>query len=210
MSKHTTITIGRQFGSGGHTIGRKVAEMLNISYYDKDLLSVAARESGLSEKMLESMDEQPTNSFLYSLVMGLQTGHNTYNNYNDMFTPDNVFLIQSKTIKNIVEKESSVIVGRCSDYVLRDYDNVVNIFVHANKEFRINRIMDLYDKERQEAIDMIAKRDKKRKSYYNFYTNNVWGDASNYHLSVDSTAVGIENTAKLIVDFVKLKCGEIV
>lgn len=210
MGKHTIITIGRQFGSAGHTIGKKVAEMLNIGYYDKDLIAMAARESGLSEKMLENMDEQPTNSFLYSLVMGMQAGHNVYNNYTDMFTPDNVFLIQSKVIKGIAEKESGVIVGRCSDYVLRDYDNVVNIFIHADKEFKIKRIMDIHNKTREEAIDMINKKDKKRKSYYNFYTNNVWGDVSNYHLSIDSSAVGIENAAKIIVDFINLKCGEII
>lgn len=200
------ITIGRQFGSGGRKIAKRVAELLGIGYYDKELIAIAAKESGLSENLFEGMDEKPTNSLLYSLVMGIQSGRNMYYRYGDMLNSDGIFRIQSQVIQDLADKESCVIVGRCSDYILRERENLVNVFIHAKEDFKVQRVMELYGQKEKEALDNITKTDKHRSSYYNFYTNNVWGNVDNYHISVDSGSIGLENAAKLIVDFVNYKC----
>ena len=203
------IALGRQFGSGGRKVARKVAELLEIGYYDKDLIAIAARESGLSENLFEGMDEKPTNSFLYSLVMGIQSGRNTYYRYGDMLNSDGIFRIQSQVIQDLAEKESCVIVGRCADYVLRDHEKLVNVFIHAEEGFKAARVMEIHNLKEKEALDMMAKTDKRRSGYYNFYTNKIWGDVTNYHIALDSGAVGIDNAAQMIAEFVRCKCGDV-
>ncbi|MEG1441144.1 MAG: cytidylate kinase-like family protein [Oscillospiraceae bacterium] len=206
MNNNIVVTIARQYGSGGRKVARKVAEILGIGYYDKDLIAIAAKESGLSENLFEGIDEKPTNSLLYSLVMGIQSGRNMYYNYGDMLNADGIFRIQSQVIQGLVEKEPCVIVGRCSDYVLREHEKLVNVFIHADEDYRVNRIMELEKLKEKEALDIIHKTDKRRSGYYNFYTNNVWGNADNYHISLDSGSIGIDETAKLIAEYVKIKC----
>ena len=205
--KNYVITVGRQFGSGGRKVAKKVADMLGIEFYDKGLIAIAAKESGLSENLFEGIDEKPTNSLLYSLVMGLQSDRNSFYRYGDVLNSDAIFRIQSQVIQDLVKDNSCVIVGRCSDYVLRNQDNVVNIFIHANEEFKLERVMRIYKQKEKEALETMKKTDKKRSNNYNFYTNQEWGNVTNYHISVDSSALGIDDTAKIICDFVKLRFG---
>lgn len=205
--KNYVITVGRQFGSGGRKVAKKVADMLGIEFYDKGLIAIAAKESGLSENLFEGIDEKPTNSLLYSLVMGLQSDRNSFYRYGDVLNSDAIFRIQSQVIQDLVKDNPCVIVGRCSDYVLRNQDNVVNIFIHANEEFKLERVMRIYKQKEKEALETMKKTDKKRSNYYNFYTNQEWGNVTNYHISVDSSALGIDDTAKIICDFVKLRFG---
>ena len=193
--KNYVITVGRQFGSGGRKVAKKVADMLGIEFYDKGLIAIAAKESGLSD------------SLLYSLVMGLQSDRNSFYRYGDVLNSDAIFRIQSQVIQDLVKDNSCVLVGRCSDYVLRNQDNVVNIFIHANEEFKLERVMRIYKQKEKEALETMKKTDKKRSNYYNFYTNQEWGNVTNYHISVDSSALGIDDTAKIICDFVKLRFG---
>ena len=141
MSEKIILTFARQFGSGGHEVAEKVAKLLNIGFYDKELIAIAAKESGLSEHLFDGLEEKPTNSLLYSLVMGLQSGSSTYCRYGDVTGSDNIFRIQSQVIRSIAEKESCVIVGRCSDYVLRNEENLVSVFIRAGIDFRTERIM---------------------------------------------------------------------
>lgn len=202
MRDKIVITIGRQFGSGGREVGRLVAEKLGISFYDKELISVAAKESGLCEQIFETHDEKPTSSFLYSLVMdtySLGFGGSGYNM--DVPVGQKVFLAQFDAIKKIAEKESCVIVGRCADYALEDCRNVFHVFIHAERQDRINRVMKRDDIKREsDAWDTIVKSDKRRANYYNYYSSKKWGEAKTYDLCINSTLLGIENCAEVIID----------
>ncbi len=201
---NTIITIGRQFGSGGRVIGKALAKHFNIPYYDKDLLAVAAKESGLCEELFESHDEKPTNSFLYSLVMDTYSLGYSTSAFTDMPINYKVFLAQFDAIKSIAEKEGAcVIVGRCADYALADYDNVINLFIHADIDDRAKVIAKRYDLTEEKAKDKIIKMDKKRSSYYNYYANKKWGDAKGYDLCINSFALGIDGTVDLIIKLVE-------
>ncbi len=206
MEKHIVITIGRQFGSGGREIGYKIAEKLGIKCYDKELLAEASKESGLCEKIFEAHDEKPTRSFLYSLVMNTYSVGYTPSGYVDMPIGHKLFLAQFDAIKTIATKESCVIVGRCADYALEGNPDLVSVFIHADMEARIKRIMERKGIEKAEvARDLINKTDKQRASYYNSYANKKWGDAKTYNLCIDSSLLGIDGTADLIVDIVRNK-----
>ena len=203
MSDKIILTFARQFGSGGHEVAEKVAKLLNIGFYDKELIAIAAKESGLSEHLFDGLEEKPTNSLLYSLVMGLQSGSSTYCRYGDVTGSDNIFRIQSQVIRSIAEKESCVIVGRCSDYVLRNEENLVSVFVRAGIDFITERIMKSCDMKEKSALDYILKTDKRRSSFYNFYTNRIWGSVDNYDISVNTERVDTDGAAQVIVDYVK-------
>lgn len=194
-----TVTISRQFGSGGHDIGALVAKELGIDLYDKEILSLAAEHSGINIEHFEAADEKPTNSFLYSVVMSGQMYHSP----NDFLTNDRLFAFQSNAILKAAQEKPGLFVGRCADYVLRDDPNAVHIFIHADLPTRIKRIMEVNNVSDAEAKSMIKKADKRRASYHNFYADGKWGDSSLYDLSVNSSLLGIEGTAKLICDFVK-------
>ena len=167
MDERTVITIGREFGSGGHEIGMKLAEKLGIKCYDKELLELAAKESGLCEELFASQDEKPTNSFLYSLVMDTYSLGYT-NSYVDMPINHKVFLAQFDAIKKLAERESCVIVGRCADYALEDNPYAVSVFIKASLNERVQRIKRIYELNDSKAADLIQKTDKRRASYYNY------------------------------------------
>ena len=205
MKTNTIITIGREFGSAGREIGYKVAEEFDIKLYDKEMLARAAKESGICEEIFETHDEKPTNSFLYSLVMDTYSMGYSGNTYTDMPINHKVFLAQFDAIKKIADEGPCILVGRCADYALESYKNVVSVFIHADMEARIRRIARIYDLTDAKAKDMIIKTDKKRSSYYNYYTNKKWSDAESYELCLTSSELGIEGTAKAIIDYVKLK-----
>ena len=171
MNGNLVITIGRQCGSGGKKIGEIVAERLGIKCYDKELLTLAAKHSGLCEELFETHDEKPTNSFLYSLVMDTYSLGYTAGSYSDMPINHKVFLAQFDAIKKIADEGPCILVGRCADYALEEYDNVLRLFVHADMNARIRRIARIYDLTDAKAKDMIMKTDKKRASYYNYYSN---------------------------------------
>ena len=193
---NTIITIGRQYGSGGKEIGEKIAKELGIPFYDKELLTAAAKKSGICEEMFESHDEKPTSSFLYSLVVGSYASGQTPMNHK-------LFLAQFDAIKEIASQGSCVILGRCADYALEDDPDVINVFIHADKETRIKRAVKYYNVEEGKAEDVINKTDKQRASYYNFYSGKKWGNTGSYDLSVNSGFIGIDNTVKTIIDFVE-------
>ena len=202
---NTIITIGRQFGSGGHEIGTKLAEYYGIKLYDKEMLAVAAKESGICKELFESQDEKPTNSFLYSLVMDTYSMGYPAGGYSDMPLNHKVFLAQFDAIKKIADEGPCVLVGRCADYALEEYDNCVNVFIHADLNARIRRVARLYDLTDAKAKDMIRKTDKQRSSYYNYYTNKRWGDANSYQFCLDSSKLGIEGTVDAILKLIEIK-----
>lgn len=199
----TVITIGRQFGSGGREIGEKLSKAYGISYYDRELLARAAKESGFCEEILQNHDERPTNSFLYNLVIDTYSfGYNS-SSFVDMPISQKVFLAQFDTIKKVADEGPCVIVGRCADYALDGRDNVINLFIYADDDFKIKRVMDIYDLDENKARDMINKKDKQRQSYYNYYTNRKWGKADTYDLCINSSVLGIDGSVKLIKQFVE-------
>ena len=200
------ITIGREFGSGGMDIARKLSEKLNVKYYDKELLAMAAKESGLCEEIFENHDEKPTNSFLYSLVMDTYSvsGY-TSAPFLDMPLNHKVFLAQFDTIKKLAAKESCIIVGRCADYALAEHPNCISVFIHADMDFRTKHVMSTFDLTEDKAKDMIHKTDKKRASYYNYYSSKKWGDSRSYNLSLDSSQLGLDGCMEMILKYMEIK-----
>ncbi|MCI8598722.1 MAG: cytidylate kinase-like family protein [Lachnospiraceae bacterium] len=205
MANHTVFTIGRQYGSGGHDIGIKLAEELKIPCYDKELLARAAKESGLCQELFENHDEKPTNSFLYSLVMDTYSTGYSSAAFADMPINHKVFLAQFDTIKKIAQEGPCVIVGRCADYALAEVPNVINIFLNADLQSRIVRIARRHDITDAKAKDMIIKTDKHRASYYNYYTSKKWGDAAGYDLCLNTSTLGIDGTIHIIREFAMYK-----
>ncbi len=204
MGNHI-YTIGREFGSGGLEVGKRLAERLGVKLYDKELLQHAAKDSGFCEEIFENHDEKPTSSFLYSLVMDTYSvnGYQTAS-FLDMPLNHKVFLAQFETIKKIADRESCVIVGRCADYALADYPDSINIFIKANTEFRIRNISRRANLTENKARDMMNKNDKQRASYYNYYTSKKWGDSRSYDLCLDSGILGVDGCVEMI-----LKCREV-
>lgn len=202
---NTIITIGRQFGSAGREIGRLVAKHLDIKLYDKEMLNRAAKESGLCQELFETHDEKPTNSFLYSLVMDTYSLGYSSGAYTDMPINHKVFLAQFDAIKKIADEGPCILVGRCADYALEEYDNVLSVFIHADLDTRIRRIARIYDLTDAKAKDLIIKTDKKRSSYYNYYSNKKWGAVDSYDMCLNSSMLGIDGTAEAIEKLVELK-----
>lgn len=200
MSEKMILTIGRQFGSGGHEIGEKLSKRLGIKFYDKELLKLVAKESGLCEKVLESYDEKPTNSLLYSIVMDIYPSVM----YSGPTIDQQIYQATYDAIRKLSE-DSCVIVGRCADYILRDCPELISIFIHADTDFRAARVMEEYKVTDAKARDMLVKTDKKRSSYYNFQSEKKWGAAASYHLCVESSQLGIDGSVDLIMDYINYR-----
>ena len=197
------ITVGRQYGSGGREIGTMLAEKLGIAYYDDMLLKEAAKESGLCEDLFRSFDERPK-SFLYSVAM------DPYSFSMNHVMPkgsieQQVYLATYDTIKKLADKGPCVLIGRCADYALKDRDDVINLFITAPLENRIERVARRNGITRDEAKERIKRTDKSRASYYNYYSFMYWGDAKSYDLCIDSSLLGIEGTVELLEKLVTLK-----
>ncbi len=203
MEKNTVITISRQFGSGGRYIAKSVAEKLNIPFYDKDIIKEISKKSGLDHDLVESYDEKSTNSLLYSLSLGAYN-YNYFRGHYEMPLGDRIFSIQSDIIKDIAKKGPCVIVGRCSESILRNIVPTFNVFIYADNDLRITRVTEYENISRADASDYIRKMDKKRANYHNFYSDYKWGDTATYDLCIKSN-IGIENAAQIIVDCYNLK-----
>lgn len=202
---NTIITIGREYGSAGREIGYKVADYFGIKLYDKEMLARAAKESGICQELFETHDEKPTSSFLYSLVMDTYSLGYSAGSYADMPINHKVFLAQFDTIKKIASEGPCILVGRCADYTLEDFDNVLSVFIHADMNARIRRIARIYDLTDAKAKERIVKTDKQRASYYNYYSNKKWSDADSYNICLDSSVLGIDGTAEAIERLVEIK-----
>ncbi len=190
------ITITRQYGSGGREIGEQLAKKLGIEFYDNKLLDLAAESSGIHKNHFHENDEKRTNSFLYLLSTTYGQGGIPFD--------DTLFFAQLNTIQKIASEQDCIIMGRCSDYALRDFSNVLNIYIGAPLEFRVKRAIEVYGIEEKHAESYVKRIDKQRTSYYNYYTDKRWGQPQNYQFCLDSSVLGIDGTVKLIEDFVKM------
>ncbi len=197
------INVGRQIGSGGHIIAERLAEDLGCKCYDRELLNLAAKESGFSEKFFEENDEQKGFfQTLFHMHMPLLSDNNFYSND---FSQENLFKFQSDAIKKAADEGNCIFVGRTADYVLRDYKNVLNIFITADLEDRITAVSQRKDIDREAARKFIESGEETRASYYNYYTGKKWGHSESYDLCVNSSILGLEETEKFIAEFIKRK-----
>ena len=204
MSFNNIITITRQYGSGGHDIGKALAKKLNISFYDKELISLAAKESGICPDVFANVDEKATNSLLYSLSMGLYSYGNNFSSMDDLPVNDRLYILQHKIIKELADKENFVVVGRCADYVLRDNPNVIKIFIYADIEKRVKSAIERKEIDPARAKQAVLKADKQRANYYSFYSGQKWGSADNYDLCINSTKLSVEQATDLIIEYLKI------
>ena len=199
MAKKIVITIARQYGSGGREIGEKVAEMLGIPIFDKQLITDAAAKGNLNEEVIKKTDESAANSLLYTLAMGSNVVGTSMHFGYKMPINDKLFILQSEVIKSYAKEGSCIIIGRCSDYVLREEENVFRLFIYGDLEHRKERVQSRHPElKSSQIIDVINKTDKRRASYYNFYTGNKWGKYDNYDMAINSSTLGIDETAELI------------
>lgn len=198
------ITIGRQYGSGGREIGRKLAAAFNIPIYDYELIERAAKESGFAEATFANAENRATNSLLYSISRGLTSYGNTDVGFSHLSLDDRIYLAQADVIRKVASEGPCVIVGRCGDYILRKHPNVISIFIMADMDFRKERAVSVNHMEPTDKLEeAIKKIDKRRSNYYNFHTGEKWGRAENYHLSIKSSTVGIDKTVEVIKSFIE-------
>lgn len=203
MEKKIIITIGRQFGSGGKGVADALGKRLGIPVYDNELITKAAQDSGFSPDLFVQSDEKRRVFSLSSIF----AGHYASDTENYM-SDKGLFQMQSETIRKIAEQGSAVIVGRCSDYILRDMDCILNVFLTSPAEIRAQRVSDRSGIDYEKALDMLERKDKGRAEYYNYYTFGEWGMAHTYDLCMDSSILGIEGTADFIIDFAR-KAGKL-
>lgn len=196
------ITISRQYATGGREIGRIIGEHYGIPVYDNDLISLAAKESGFAENFFEKPEDKASNSLIYSIAMGLNVFGNHGYSKEVLSIDDRVFLAQSDIIRKVANEGPCVIIGRCADYVLREHEKTVNVFLWAQIEARIKRAIDVYGMSHSKAEENVLKVDKKRANYYNYHSDRKWGRADNYDISLQTDIIGIENSAKLIINYI--------
>ena len=198
--KHIIINVGRQLGSGGHDIGRMLALDFQAQYFDRELLNLAAKESGLSEKIFEQNDEKKG---FFRGLLNMGAPHLSGGNFKPDLLLESLFQFQSEAIRKAAKDSSCVFVGRCADYVLRDFPNTVNVFITASMKYRIEQIMNKQHLERDQARKFIEQKESDRAAYYNYYTGKKWGAAESYDLCIDSSVLGLMETEKIIAAFIR-------
>ena len=196
------ITIARGFGSGGRTIGKMLAERLDINYYDGELIRLASEESGINVELFGKADEQvKTNLFKrYNRSYGFKL---IPPDSSEFSSTDNLFNYQAKIIRGLAEKQDCVIIGRCSDYILRDHPNAIRLLIHADRETCIKNVTELYGVRPKEADDHIEDLDRARANYYKYYTGKNWSDPANYDLCINTTKYGFEKTVEIILSYMR-------
>lgn len=199
----TVVTIGREYGSGGHEIGSQLAQLMGVPFYDREVLTRAARDSGICEDVLSEYDEKASSGYLFSLAAGVSAAAEGTGFSMGMPLNHRVFLAQFEAITKIASEGPGVIVGRCADYVLRERSNVVNFFLYAPVEGRIRRIMEVENLSYIQAKDRVRRVDKQRQNYYNFFADGNWGHRGNYHMMVSTEGLLIQAAAELLLEFVK-------
>ncbi|MBR3794620.1 MAG: cytidylate kinase-like family protein [Clostridia bacterium] len=204
MKNPLIITIGREYGSGGRQIGQALAERLGISYYDKEIISLAAKKSGLSDEFIANNEQRVRNGLIHTFAASAayQSGF-----FSGQYLPlaENIFISQAQVIRDIAAKESAVIVGRCADYILAGRENTINVFIHAPMEARVKRIMELHHLDEATAIKEITTSDKERGNHYFRYTDMKWGKAQNYDVCINAALMGIEKTVETLADLARIE-----
>lgn len=205
---NVVITIARQYGSGGKTIGEMLADRLGVHFYNKELMKLASEDSGISEALFVNADEKVKNTRLFKIAQNVYSGELIPPESDDFTSTDNLFNYQAKIIRKLAEEESCIIVGRCADFVLKDYDNVLSVFVHAPHDFCMEQAAKKHSMSARELDKFIQKTDKHRAEYYKYHTGREWTDARNYDLCLDSSKLGFERCVEEIIAYMKVRFSE--
>lgn len=205
--KKLIITIGRQYGSGGNEIGRKLAEELGIDFYDKNILRMNSDESGIKESYFHLADEKAGSRLLYRIVSGMTPEMREPSFGSDLISADNLFRFQSEVIRKLAEEQSCVIVGRCADYVLEDADDIelVRVFIYADMDARIRRVREKEPYAPEDVRKNVKRIDKERRNYYRYYTGRGWADPENYDLLINTSTTGIKGSVRMIEEYIKIR-----
>jgi cytidylate kinase len=204
MNSNIIITIGRQFGSGGHETGKKLADLFGFEYYDNKLITLAAKEIGFAPENLETFDEKPAFNSAFRIFEGVFGGSYQCDNY---FSNDMIFKIQSDVILKLAEEKSCVFIGRCSDYVLRNNPNMISIFIHSSIADRVRRICKRMNVTEPKALELIKQFDRRRASFYNYYSSKRWGHCDAYDISINLSMLGEEQSVDFLAELIKRKFG---
>ena len=205
IMENIVITIARQYGSGGRTVGEMLANKLGIHYYDKELMKLASDESGINEALFVNADEKLRSTRLFGIAKNVYSGELIPPESDDFTSTDNLFNYQAKIIRQLADDESCVIMGRGADYVLKDYDNVLSVFIHAPKDFCMEQAAKKHSMSERELERFIAKTDKHRAEYYKYHTGREWTDARNYDLCLDSSKLGFDRCVEEIIAYMKVR-----
>ena len=205
--KKLIITIGRQYGSGGNEIGRKLAEELGIDFYDKNILRMNSDESGIKESYFHLADEKAGSRLLYRIVSGMTPEMREPSFGSDLISAGNLFRFQSEVIRKLAEEQSCVIVGRCADYVLEDADDIelVRVFIYADMDARIRRVREKELYAPEDVRKNVKRIDKERRNYYRYYTGRGWADPENYDLLINTSTTGIKGSVRMIEEYIKIR-----
>ncbi len=203
MALNNIVTIARQFGSGGREIGEALAKKLGVKCYDRELISLAAKESGISPEVFDNIDETATNSLLYSLSVGLYSFGADYSS-GQLPINDRLYLLQHKIIKEIANEGPCVFVGRCADYVLKNRNDIVKVFICADKDYRVKRAIEEKGVKKSKAEHIVDKTDKSRANYYNFYSGKKWGLTENYDLCINRTKLSTQQVVDIIEGYLSI------
>ena len=205
MKEKIIITIARQYGSGGRTVGKMLAEKLGIHFYDKELMKLASEDSGTNEALFANADEKIKSTSLFRIAHNSYHGELIPPESDDFVSTQNLFNYQAKIIKGLAEEESCVIVGRCADFILKDYDNVLSVFIHAPHEYCMEQAAKKHSMPSKELEKFIIKTDKHRADYYKYYTGREWTDARNYDLCLDSSKLGYDRCVEEIISYINVR-----
>lgn len=203
--ENIVITIARQYGSGGKTVGEILAKKLNIHYYDKELMKLASDDSGINEALFVNADEKVKSTRLFHIAKSAYSGELIPPESDDFTSTNNLFNYQAKIIRRLAEEESCVIIGRCADYVLKEYDNVLSVFVHAPKDFCMEQAAKKHSMNAKELEKFITRTDKHRAEYYKYHTGREWTDARNYDLCLDSSKLGFDRCVEEIMAYMNVR-----
>ena len=202
--KKKIVTISRQYGSGGRYIGENLAKAMGVPCYDEKLIDMVAKESGFAQSFVAEKGERMTGSLLFNIASSLSFANNVFSNNNGVTLQDEIYFTQNRIIKELADKGPCVIVGRCADYILREREDCLNVFIHADNESKIERAEKYFNITREEAPAVLKKKDKARANHYKYYTDQEWGMASNYDLCLNSGLIGIEGCVKAIQQVLEL------
>lgn len=202
MTEKLIITISREAYCGGDELAKKLADKLGFKLFNREIISKASEKSGIHEDHFEYAEKKPTNSILYSVVMGMYSSRGAYVKLDDVFTDDKIYKVQAEIIRDMAKEGNCIFVGRCSDYILRNNENCINIFLRGNIEDRVKNAMAHENISESEAKKLVSRSDKKRRSYYNYYTNREWGNITNYDISLNLSKLTEENAVDVIKAFV--------
>ena len=203
MTDGLIITISREAYCGGDEFAQKLADKLGYKLYNREIIAMASEKSGIHEDHFEFAEKKPTNSVLYSIVMGMYSSRGAYVKLDDVFTDDKIYKVQAEIIRDMAKEGNCIFVGRCSDYILRNRKNCINIFLRGNEQDRVDAAVKAEGITEAEAKKLVSRADKKRRSYYNYYTNREWGHISNYDISLNLSKLDEDGAIEVVLGYIK-------